>query len=219
MPAHDPCCDNPFVPGLCIMRHNAGKQKILRGMSEREKCATCPQIIEYLEEIKMTENKDDKAKSKCSKCSGEGLKIIAKGLCRKCYQSQWDEKNRSKPKANADARNSDTKPVRPETKAPKTETKTVKNETKTADSAIETTQKPTVIPDLIRSNIPGPAGRYNPPAHNSAGEDLSGLSPFANAVFANPKYIAALEFERDHFKQLNTILFDLVDRLRKGMVA
>ena len=49
-PTNDPRCDMAFAPRLCIMRHRAAVVKIQRGLSESEKFATCPAIIEYLEE-------------------------------------------------------------------------------------------------------------------------------------------------------------------------
>lgn len=128
MPTHDPCCDKTFDPRLCIMRHNAGKQRVLRGMSESDKCATCPQIIEYLEEIKMTANKDSQT-TKCVTCGREGLKIAARGMCKKCYYQAIKSGDKVRNRTETPADNPGEKPARPETKTPKTETKPVGVET------------------------------------------------------------------------------------------
>ena len=123
-----------FAPRLCIMRHRAAVVKIQRGLSESEKCATCPAIIEYLEESKMTENEDSKT-TKCVVCGREGLKIAARGMCKKCYyqaiQSGDKVRNRTRPAVD----NPNVKAARPETKTPETETQP-------SNSATNLTQNP-----------------------------------------------------------------------------
>ncbi len=85
-PTDDPRCNMAFVPRLCIMRHRAAVVKIERGLSESEKCATCPAIIEYLEENKMnSKDSANKNEIKCKVCGRAGLKIAARGMCGKCY--------------------------------------------------------------------------------------------------------------------------------------
>lgn len=85
-PNNDPRCDMAFAPRLCIMRHRAAVVKIQRGLSESEKCATCPAIIEYLEENEMnSKDSTNKNEIKCKVCGRAGLKIAARGMCGKCY--------------------------------------------------------------------------------------------------------------------------------------
>jgi hypothetical protein len=117
------------------MRHNAGKQKILRGMSEREKCATCPQIIEYLEEIKMTANKDSK-KTICVACGREGLKIAARGMCKKCYYQAIKSGDKVRNRTEAPTDKPGVKPTVTDSKDAKADTKTAEAEAKPPETKV-----------------------------------------------------------------------------------
>ena len=134
-PTNDPRCDMAFAPRLCIMRHRAGVVKIQRGLSESEKCAICPAIIEYLEENKMTENENSKT-TKCVVCGREGLKIAARGMCKKCYYQaiKSGDKTKRRPVTSADKPNAN--PAAVEEKTAVSETRTAETETNAPATSI-----------------------------------------------------------------------------------